>query len=281
MNEKYYIPYPSKYVYESQMDKKTNNLKKYSSFLEQTNVYYLSEALSYMLDKCLDNNTDSTFSKEMCRTFVRENGYENLMRQFKIKTYLLAEIAQCVDKAVKSSTKKANKEDPLTWVIKDTEQANFFDSLRDLPVNQITKIINKKVCDAAEDFVQKNINMKLDIEEIATKAKNSIDAAKEKYNEKIAESVQKEETAMYKNQVEEVKRTATRNIYGHMMNIVSKTVLENEQLKDSYLNESGRFDMSKVESKVKTMYTFLEMVNSLKIKKVDNKYIEECLASIG
>lgn len=66
------------------------------------------------------------------------------------------------------------------------------------------------------------------------------------------------------------------------MNITSDAILNSgDEIRENYLSESGRFDLSKVEDRVRVMYTFLEMVNSMKMKKVDNKYITECLASIA
>lgn len=280
MGANYYLPVQKEDPRQNIMDRSIN-LNKYSPFMENTKLFYLSEALNFLLDKCLvEGDKDSMNTKEMCRTFVRENGYDGLMRQFKTKTYTLALVEQCVSEAVKCSTDKCDKNNPLTWTIKDTEEIKFFDSLKNLPIDSITKVVTQRVCDAADDFVQKNINTKLDIEEIATKAKKNIDEAKEKYREDLAAKIQKEQAATCKGKINMLKETASRNIYGHMMNLVSKAVLENEQLKGSYINEAGQFDMGRVESKVRVMYTFLEMVNTFKIKKVNNKYVEECLASI-
>lgn len=281
MSGNYYLPVQKTNARQNLMNRSIN-MNKYHSFMENTKVYYLSEALHYLLDRCLDSgDTDSIGTKEICRTFVRENGYDNLMRDFRTKTYTLALVEQCVSEAVKSTTDKADKSEPLTWIITDTEEAKFFNSLKGLPVDKITQVVNQRVCNAAENFVQKNINMKLDIEEVATKAKQNIEDAKTKYNEELAAKIQKEQTAMYKGRINKIKESASRNIYGHMMSLLSKAVLESEELKDSYLNESGQFDMGKVESRVKVMYTFLEMVNTFKIKNVNNKYIEECLSSIS
>lgn len=267
--------------YERNQLKKANDMNKFISFTEDAKVYFLSEALNYILSKCMGSTYECCdYGREVCRTFVREEGCNNLMRRFAQTTHTLALVEQCVREACDTVESKSDKDNCLTWTIKDTEQQKFFDSLKDLPVSKLTKVINQRVCDAAEDFVQHNINMKLDIEEIATKTKERIDAAKAKYDEKKAAQIQKEQMIEYRRAADAIKSAPVKNIYEHMMNIASKAILENDELRDSFINESGQFDMSKVESRVKTMYTFLEMVNSLKIKKVNNKYIEECLASI-
>lgn len=280
----YYIP-KTRNAYETyELNKvnKANDMKRYLAFTEDTKVYFLSEALYYLLSKSLGEHSSdcADYGRELCRTFVREEGYNNLMKRFSSSTLVLAEAEQCVKKATDSVVCKCDKDNNLTWTITNNEQRKFFDSLRDLPVNKLTKVINQRVCDAAEEFVQNNINMKLDIEDMATKAKERIDAAKEKYNDEKANEVQQEQMLEYKRAVNNIKSTSKRNVYEHMMNLTSKAVLENDSLRESFINESGQFDMALVESRVRTMYTFLEMVNSLKIKKVDSRYIQECLASI-
>lgn len=267
--------------YELMQNQRRDNLNKYTAFTENTKVYFLSEALNYVLGKCIkEESADPNYAREICREFVKEEGYTKLMNKFATTTHTLADIEQRVREACDSVICKTDKDNNITWTITDSDQVKFFDSLRDMPINKVTKAIHQRVCDATEDFIQNNINMKLDIEKIATKTKERIDAAKEKYNDEMADKIQKEQMIAYKREVNDLKAKAPRNVYEQMMNITSKVVMENDQLRESFVDESGMFDMSKVETKVKTMYTFLEMVNSLKIKKVDNKYIEECLSSI-
>lgn len=265
----------------SAQTKKKDSLNAYMPFTENVHTYFLSEALNYVLCRSLGEQVEcADYAREICREFVKEEGYNDLMRKFASATYTLANIEKCVSEACDSVICKCDKDNNLTWTINNVEQSKFFDSLKDLPIEKVTTAINKRVCDAAEDFVQNNINMKLDIEQIATKTKERIDAAKAKYDDTMADTIQKEQMTLYKQAVDKIKSTSTRNVYEHMMNITSKAILENESMRESYLDESGQFDMSKVESRVKTMYTFLEMVNSLRIKKVNNKYIEDCISSI-
>lgn len=273
--------YGKGYHPELNMVKQQNEIKNYTAFIENAKVYFLAEALNYVLGDCLgQENNRPGFGRNICIDFVREEGYENLMRRFRTTTHNLALMEQAVSEVVESVKQKCDKEDKLTWTINNADQEKFFDKMKDLPVKDLTKAVNQRVCDAAEEFVQKNINMKLDIEEIATKTKERIDAAKAKYGETMANKIQQEQMTAYKRAVNTIKATPTRNVYDHMMRVVSEVALANDESRDAFMNESGKFDMSKVEDTVRTMYTFLEMVNSLKIKKVDNKYIEECLASI-
>lgn len=281
----YYIRGGNKPSYTFEADKvaRENKLSRYTTFVEQVKEYYLSEALAHILDKCcVSEGTDMVgYGTEICRRFVKEEGYDTLMRRFKSSTHTLAMIEQCVREACENTLCKTDKENELTYSIMDTDQKKFFDTLSKIPANKLADEVNKRVCAAAEEFVQRNVSAKVKIEEIAGKAKERIDAAKAKHDEAKAEQIQKEQMQMYKREVDSIKNSGTRNVYEQMMTLASKSILESEELRDKYIGESGQFDMGKVERQVKIMYTFLEMVNSLKIKKVDNKYIEECLSSIN
>lgn len=286
--ESYYIPTGNRkmntreYSYETEKLSRERKYNEYLAFTEDTKVYLLSEALGKILTECLDGESANfvNYGKSLCEHFVREEGYDNLMRRFRSSTQFLAEMEICVREACCGIIGKVDKTNSLTFTIQNNDQNKFFDSLKGLPIDRVSKKITERVCDAAEEFIQRNVDAKLDIEELAAKTKERIDAAKEKKNDELAEKIQQEQMTMYKRGVEQIKNRPTQNIYEHMMNKVSKCVLENGDLKDNYLNESGQFDLSIVEEQVRVMYTFLEMVNSLKIKNVTNKYIEECLSSI-
>lgn len=286
--EGYYIPTGNKrantkeYSYETEKLLREKVYNEYLAFTEDAKVYLLSEALSKILIECLNGESTKfvNYGKSLCEHFVREEGYDNLMRRFRTSTQFLAEMEICVREACCGIVGKVDKTNNLTFTIQNNDQNKFFDSLKGLSIDRVSKKITERVCDAAEEFVQRNVDAKLDIEELAAKTKERIDKAKEKKNDALADKIQKEQMEMYKRGVEQIKNRPTQNVYEHMMNKVSKCVLENAELKDKYINESGQFDLSIVEEQVKVMYTFLEMVNSLKIKKVTNKYIEECLSSI-
>lgn len=284
----YYIPSRNcgrTATYEMARIEKERERGRYSTFLENMKTFYLSEALYHILGECVEEGTDlmPTFGREICRSFVREEGYENLMRRFRSGTHTLAMVASVVDEACSSTEKKVNKENELSFVIQNKDKDKFYDDLKNLPTDEVCKKITERVCNAAEEFVQRNITKKADIEDIASKTKERIDAAKAKYDEKMAEKVQKEQMAMYKREVDKIRNSSpTRNVYEHMMNITSDAILNsNDNIRSNYIDESGKFNMSKVENRVHVMYTFLEMVNSLRMKNVNNKYITECLASIA
>lgn len=281
----YYIPTneASILVGEPRIAKTAELRNKFNTFCENTKIYYLSRALHNILEQCLDGQCTqfNNYAMSICENFVREEGYSNLMRRFKNSTYTLATIEECVQEACDKTIDKTDKGNPLTFNITVSDQNKFFDSLKGLSVDHAVKKINERVCDATEEFIQNNINKKLDIEELAAKTKERIDTAKEKKNEELANKIQQEQMATYKRESARIKSTANTNVLEQIINGVAKCVLENEEIRSGYINESGKLDMDKVNEQAKVMYTFLEMVNTMKIKKVDKDYIHKCLSSIS
>lgn len=283
-NEGYYIPSTNRKVVNPNhiLDTKNSNMYKYSTFTENVKLHLLTEALNSIMVKCTkeDCNPGSSYSKVLCEQFIIEEGCDKLLNKFKVSTLLLAQIEQCVMEAYDEIIGKTDKNNPLSFTIDNSSERKFYDSLCNVSVDSASAKINKRVCDAAEDFIQRNINTKLDIEEVAAKTKERIDNAKAKYDDRLANQIQEEQMKIYKHTSDSLKTPTVSNIYEQFMKRTSKCILENEDMKSQFLDESGRFDLSKVENKIRVMYTFLEMVNSLKIKKVDNIYIEEVLSSI-
>lgn len=284
-NYGYYIPKSETAIREQHESNKMRQKmlsEKYNEFTRNVGAYFLSEALTYILDKCIDEESrDISYERALCESFVREEGYHNLMKDFKTKTLFLAQLESCVSESNNCVMATINKDDELTFTIKDVSKQKFFDGIKKIPVDNLSKRINEKVCSAAEEFVQRNVNNKLDIEDAANKAKERIDTAKKKYDEKTAEKIKEQVMREYRGEVERIKSKRYNTVYEYMMNAVAKTVLESEELKSDYLNESGQFNVEEVENKVKCMYTFLEMVNTLKIKKITESYIRDCLSSIS
>ena len=62
---------------------------------------------------------------------------------------------------------------------------------------------------------------------------------------------------------------------------MAKSIVAEESILESYRLENGKLNMQKIIDTSEVMYTFLEMVNSMKIKDIDNRYLTEVLNSIA
>ena len=61
---------------------------------------------------------------------------------------------------------------------------------------------------------------------------------------------------------------------------MSKAVVTEQSILEQFTQENGKLNMQKIIDVSEVMYTFLEMVNTLKIKNVTTDYIHETLMSI-
>lgn len=263
----------------------TSVLNKYDTFAKNVKNYYLSEALFHVLTESIgDNNFTGylySFGRNICRSFVQEEGYEKLLNNFKRKTLSTALLEEAVSKSVKITMQKTDKNDELTFTITDNERDKFFNSVKNIDIKDLNSLIYKRVCDSSEEFIQNQINNKMDIEEVAEKTKNKIENIKQKYDEDMAKKLQQEAMIEYKKNINNLKSNKKMNVYEYIFKETCKSLLEKDnEFKNTIITENG-LDFKAIEDITKVMYTFLEMVNTLKIRDVDANYINECVKSIN
>ena len=257
--------------------------REHSEFIANARDYFLTEAINMVLQESLDEDTskeDREYGKALVEGFVKETGSLKLLSEFGRKSIMLAGMADLVKESHQKVVHSC-KEDSKTFKISKTIEDNFFDKLIGLKDNKITEKINERVCDTLEDFVQSNVNDKLDLEELAEKTKEKIENIKAKNSEerqKIEESYMQQ----YNREVQKIKSRANRkvSVYEQIMDKMTRSIVSDESIRESFLLESGQLDTGKIRGKVTTMYTFLEMLNTAKIANVNESYIENILKNM-
>ena len=157
----------------------------------------------------------------------------------------------------------------------------FFDKLIGLNDEKITEKINQRVCASIEDYVQANVNDKLDLEELAEKTKEKIDNIKAKNAEerdKIAESY----TLQYQRQVNDIKQRNNRKvgIFEQLLHSTTRSIVSDNTILESFTCEDGKLDMNKINNKVTVMYSFLEMLNTTQMVNVNEAYLENIIKNM-
>ena len=86
----------------------------------------------------------------------------------------------------------------------------------------------------------------------------------------------------YNREAQKIKQRANRkvSVYEQIMDKMTRSVVADESIRESFLLESGQLDTNKIMGKVTTMYTFLEMLNTTKIVNVNESYIENILKNM-
>ena len=274
-----------RYLDDKKREKELMNARReHSEFIANARDYFLTEAINMILQESLDEDTsteDREYGKALVEGFVKENGSLKLLSEFGRKSLMLGGIADLVKESHQKVVHSCKEGDCKTFKISKTIEDNFFDKLIGLKDDKITEKINARVCDSLEDFVQSNVNDKLDLEELAEKTKEKIENIKAKTSEqrqKIEESYMQQ----YNREVQKIKSRANRkvSVYEQIMDKMTRSIVSDESIRESFLLDSGQLDTSKIRGKVTTMYTFLEMLNTTKIANVNEAYLENILKNM-
>ena len=264
--------------------KKSLKIKEqYEKFLVDVKNTLVTESLNYIIQQVLPEkatNTQRKYAEVLCSNFVQENSTDLLLQKFKRTSCLLAETAYVIECSCKKITKNADPSDELSLTIRPSDKKDFYNGLEDLDFSEVVNKIRDRVCDSTEEFIQNNIKDKAQMEKVALKAKEKYEASINKDTDDETASAIKQEHARMMNQgIENIRTARRRNIYEQMVILTSRAALKNEN-NTNFVTEAGGLDVEKVTSVVDVMYTFLEALNTCKIKKVDEKYLTEVLGSI-
>ena len=133
--------------------------------------------------------------------------------------------------------------------------------------------IADRVTASIKDFVQQNAEDKEKIVDALTATKSKIDSLKGASDE-LKESYAR----LGRRYITDV-REKKHGLFNEMVVAMSKGVMKNDALREEF-TENAHLNIGRIVSKVATMYTFLETVNSMRLIKVDEAYIKEVLDSL-
>lgn len=273
------------YLNNKRQQENLNKVKlEYSNFINNSRSYFLVEAMNIVLQKSLDEDTtqeNRNYGKALIEGFVEENGAQKILKEFERKSLFTAGIAYVVNEAHQQILHSCKEGDTKTFRITKTVDDKFFDKINGLSDFKICEKINQRVCDSLENYVQDNVNDKLDLDELAEKTKTKIENIKAKNSEerdKIVECY----TNQYNKAVTEIKKRKNRKvgIYEQLLHSITNGILTDANILESFTTESGTLDMDSISGKVTVMYTFLEMLNTAKMANVNESYIENIIKNI-
>ncbi len=130
----------------------------------------LSECIYTIFDKALGFQLESQEKDNMKRAlvnnFIEEQGLDRLLGDFRTKSYLLSEFSRIVNETVKSVYKKCKEEECSDINIDDELRSDFYEQIDMDDANEIAAIIKKRTSMAVEEFIQANMNDRLEIKNI-------------------------------------------------------------------------------------------------------------------
>lgn len=257
--------------------------KEFNAFTSDSKNFLLTESMFYVLRKCLPTNIDESYltqGRSVIESFVKEEGADNLLRRFSTKTLLLSEMGSIVEEAHKKVIHGCDcKSAGSPFKISNSDMKKFHDRLDNLDTDIVTKQIISRVTKAEEEFVKANIKDKEVLEKLSSDTEEKLNNIKNK-DEDTEKAIKQEAVAMYRSKVNSISNRK-KGILESIVNRMAKSIVAEESILESYRLENGKLNMQKIIDTSEVMYTFLEMVNSMKIKDIDNRYLTEVLNSIA
>lgn len=254
--------------------------KDLDAFTSESKDFLLTEALTYILKKCLPENISESLmarGKAVTESFVKEEGSYPLLNRFKTKTLFLSELASIVEETHKKVIHGCEgKESPFK--ISNSDMKAFHDKLDNMDTDTVTKEIVARVTKAEEEFVKANVKDRETLEELSSSTEEKLNSIKNK-NQETEDGIKKEAVAMYRQKVNSIS-DRKKGILESIVVRMGKSIVTEESLLPQFQLESGKLNMEKIIDTSEVMYTFLEMVNTLQIRNVDCKYLQDTLSSI-
>ena len=273
--------YIRKMLRESETKKSMNN---FSSFQESVMKELLFQTMyTNLVEPVLNESYANDHQKEVAaRTiidFINEQDIYDMVNTWKYKNAYLAEYASNINRVNKliTETAKDKLKEGLTqkdaFQIENDKINDYIMDTKDIIPPDISKTIVDRVEDSINDFVADNKINKVKIMQIYDKAKDQIAAAEG--NQEVQESY----LAIAKKKEKAILESDT-NVFGAMTKILTESVMKIPVLKESYCNDKGKVDFSKVMGDVRSIYTCLEALNTVGIVDATPEYIADTLKSM-
>ena len=164
----------------------------------------------------------------------------------------------------------------------DNDGKIFDDLNKEEDVQKAVELIRSRIADAEETFIRNNAEDKKKIDELLNKISNNVKTIedlgdKDETKTKIAE----ESVRVYKRHIDSIKENRPLTVFEKMSRNLSRNIIKDEVVRESYITESGTLDTDLIVESAKVMYGFLETINTLQFEKVDSVYIKKVLDSMN
>lgn len=261
--------------------KKNKALKERTEFKTNLKSYLMESWLNYVFEAGLGNRKaiisedTKALNKSLIKAFVTEEGVDFLLDRMSRKSNLLAEMAKYINEATDDAMKEydANGTTSIDAELQD-DMFNKLDGSQDF--EDVSEVIRDRVSQATQNFIQKNMVDKLDIKEIMNDTKERINNIRSG-NDETDEAIAHEQTVKMKNAVNKINKRP-HSIYEQLVINLTESILANPKAKEKFTNEFGKLDMDAIVERSTSMYTMLEMVNTLRLRDLDEAYINDVIS---
>ena len=267
--------------YYTEMTQREAQSNKKAQYLRNVKTALLSECLCRLYKESsispLTTN-DQVIMKNMVNRFIVENGGVNrILSDFKYKSLMLSEFARIVNKysdiVVESGCKDCEDQNEYKEFIFDTDtKDDFFEELKDVDIDDASKLIRDRISDAMSEFINTNTVNKMDYEEVIAAAQDKIvNTQNESYIDIYSQQA--------KRKINEMKLQRKKNIFHCIVEALATKSVKDPELKARFVNEAT-IDMDAIVENAQLLYTMLEMVNTTNMITIDEKYMDNYIKSL-
>lgn len=161
-----------------------------------------------------------------------------------------------------------------------TSKEELFDKLEnDTEVSDAVDIIAKRISDAEAKFIEKNAEDKKKIENIVNKVQDRIDAVTQDEDSSTEDIEEEEQEAKVEaaRLMTQIREDRPHTVFECVVRDNMDYIIKNKALNESYTSEDGKIDMTRVMDNSRTMYGWLETVNTIQLEKVNENYLKKVL----
>ena len=262
-----------------EMTAHANNISnRYHSFSETVRNILVTEALYKMLYESVDeeirsDSGNANVMRAIVSSYVNETGYDNIMNRMRTASATMSKMHGVITKSTKSILESVDKSDSLTFQITPDMKDEFFKQLNYSDSTAISDAIRDRVSDAMKDFIVANAKDHEDITSALAQAQEHI-ASIPAEDKSLRECYEQKA----KRRINEI-RNAPKNVLHSMITAMCESVMKHPDTNAEFIHED-HIDMDKVVTRTTLMYTFMEMLNTSRLDKIDGAFIENVLTDL-
>lgn len=259
----------------------SKKVKAHESYIElksQVTETVLESCLSSIVQKCLPKvivEDNKQFISSIVSGFVQKENAYTILDNMNGKTLLLSELATLIKEAVDEELEPVNPDEDIEAMpIDNTPEKDLISKIEgDEEINDIADIIKSKVSRATEEFMANNVINQTDIKDTLADTRLRMDKVNTG-DDAVDEEIRQEAYIKAHRQVEKIRNGRPRGVFEQLVINMTEAVMKNDKTREAYtIQESGRLNVGGIVDKCKCIYTLMETVNTLKIKKLNEKDI--------
>lgn len=232
----------------------------------------LYEFFDYIMKRSLQEqeaDDPSNLRHYFINEYFKEKNLYNILVEMKTKSLFLSHSWKCINESCNAiyEAKKCKKDEgeELDFKLEDEELDDFIESLDKELSDNIVSAIADRVQRAVADMIFYNKEDKAAINKIIADTQEKIDKT-------VNESLINDYSSICNGRIKDIKNRRYKTVLEHLVLSLGKQSLLNEDVKKE-LASDDKVDFEKVLESARVIYTFMEMMNTLKLQKLDENFI--------